>query len=194
MHTVFERRLLNKHDFTAKEFIQLAEFDVSEGRARQIVDQAETAARAVLHQYNLIEFLTETRVDPGAVIGRTDFWGTADLIAADPNSRTLLVGDLKTGRGRVEVEFNDQLLAYAMGAEALLEFTPRRVVLAVFQPPVYGNRAAVWETTTDTLRDFSRYAGERARLTDAPSIETTPSNEACQWCPAKAVCPAHQTA
>lgn len=193
MHAVFERRLLNQHDFTPEEIELLAEFDVSQSRAQLIVNQAEAAARTTLQQHNLVEFLTETRVDPGAVIGRTDFWGTADLIAADQNTGTLLVGDLKTGRGRVEVEFNDQLLSYAVGAEALLEFTPHRIVLAVFQPPVYGNRAALWETTVDTLRDFSRYAGERARLTDASSVEPTPSDEACQWCPAKAVCPAHRT-
>ncbi len=193
MHAVFERRLLNQNDFTADEFELLAELDVSELRARQIVDQAEVAARTTLQQHKLTEFLTETRVDPGVVIGRTDFWGTADLIAADPNTGTLLVGDLKTGRGRVEVEFNDQLLSYAVGAEALLEFTPHRVVLAVFQPPVYGNRAALWETTVETLRDFSRYASERARLTDVPSVEPTPSEEACQWCPAKAVCPVYRT-
>lgn len=193
MHAVFERRLLDKHDFTCEEIDLLAQFDVVEWRARMIVNQAEVAARCVLKENNLTEFLVETRVDPGAVIGRTDFWGTADLIAADKSTSTLLVGDLKTGRGRVEVEFNDQLLAYAVGAEVLLDFTPRRVLLAIFQPPVYGTRAAVWETTTETLSEFSRYAGERARITDSKLVVPTPSDEACQWCPARAVCPAHIT-
>lgn len=193
MHSVFERRLLNQHDFTSEEIKLLEELDFAESRARLIVDQAEVAVHSTMKQHGLRDFLTETRVDPGAVIGRKDFWGTADLIAADPNSATLLVGDLKTGRGRVEVEFNDQLLAYAVGAESLLKFTPRRVLLVVFQPPVYGSRAAVWETTTDTLRDFSKYALERAQLTDSLSTPPTPSHEACQWCPARTICPAHRT-
>ncbi len=193
MHTVFERRLLKQHDFTLEEIELLAEFDVVESRARSIVDQAEEAAVATMQQHGLLEFLTETRVDPGAVIGRSDFWGTADLIAADPNTATLLVGDLKTGRGKVEVEFNDQLLAYAVGAEALLQFTPKRVLLAVFQPPVYGKKAAVWETTSDTLREFAQFARERAQLTDLTTTAPTPSDKACQWCPARAICPAHRT-
>ncbi len=193
MHTVFERRLLKQHDFTLEEIELLAEFDVVESRARSIVDQAEEAAVATMQQHGLLEFLTETRVDPGAVIGRSDFWGTADLIAADPNTATLLVGDLKTGRGKVEVEFNDQLLAYAVGAEALLQFTPKRVLLAVFQPPVYGKKAAVWETTSDTLREFAQFARERAQLTDLTTTAPTPSDKACQWCTARAICPAHRT-
>jgi hypothetical protein len=193
MHAIFERRLLNQHDFTLNEIELLAKLEVQESRARKIVDQAEIAARTSMEQHCLVEFLTETRVDPGAVIGRQDFWGTADLIAVDPNSATLMVGDLKTGRGRVEVEFNDQLLAYAVGAEALLEFKPRRVLLAVFQPPVYGHRAAIWETTTETLREFSKYALERATLTDSNLTAPTPSAAACQWCPAKSICPAHHS-
>ena len=194
MHTVFERRLLNQHDFTHDEIELLAQFDVTESRARLIVDQAEQAARAALHQHGLVEFLTEIRVDPGAVIGRTDFWGTADLIAASPHTETLLVGDLKTGRGKVEPEFNDQLLAYGLGALSMLKFTPRRILLAVFQPPVYGKRAAVWETSPDVLSDFADYARERAQLTDSSDTAPAPSAEACQWCPAKAICPAHAMA
>jgi hypothetical protein len=193
MHTVFERRLLKQHDFTVEEIDLLAELVVPELRARLIVDQAQEAAHATMRQHGLTEFLTETRVDPGAVIGRSDFWGTADLIAANPSTATLLVGDLKTGRGKVEVEFNDQLLSYALGAKALLRFTPKRVLLAVFQPPVHGDQAAVWETTPQTLRDFSRYARDRAQLTDSPTSVPTASHEACQWCPAKAICPAHRT-
>lgn len=191
MHTVFERRLLNLHDFTSEEIELLAEFDVSESRARLIVDQAVVAARATLHQYRLSEYLTETRVDPGVIVGRDDFWGTADLIAANPHTETLLVGDLKTGRGKVEPEYNDQLLAYGLGTLPLLQFTPKRVLLAVFQPPVYGKRAAVWETTPDVLTDFAHFARERAQLTDSAETSPIPSVEACQWCPAKAICTAH---
>ena len=194
MHTVFERRLLNRHNFTHDEIESLAQFDVPESRARLIVDQAEVAARSTMQQHGFVEFLTETRVDPGAVIGRSDFWGTADLIAADPHTATLLVGDLKTGRSKVEPEFNDQLLAYGLGALSLLKFTPRRVLLAVFQPPVYGTRAAVWETTPDVLSEFANYARDRAQLTDSAATVPTPSVEACQWCPAKANCPAHANA
>ena len=193
MHSVFERALLGQHDFTSAEIEYLAELDVSEMRARTIVCQAAQAARHTLRQLYLAEFLTETRVDPGAVIGRDDFWGTADLIAADAITKTLLVADLKTGRGRVEVEFNDQLLSYALGALPLLQFKPTRIVLAIFQPAIYGDRASIWRTTSGVLHRFSEFAIGQASKTDHPDIEPTPSQEACRWCPARAVCPAHKT-
>lgn len=191
MHEVFERQLLGQHHFTSAEIESLAEFNVPESRARLIVDQAVTSARQTLQQFHLSEFLTETRVDPGAVIGRDDFWGTADLIAADAATRTLLVGDLKTGRGRVDAEFNDQLLSYGLGAMPLLEFEPERVVLAIYQPPVNGVRPSVWQTTPDTLREFAQFARVQAKQTDIKNALPTPSSEACQWCPARTICPAH---
>jgi hypothetical protein len=190
MHTVFERILLNQHDFTASEIEYLAELDVSEMRARTIVGQAVKAARYALRQLHMTEFVTETRVDPGAVIGRDDFWGTADLIAADATTQTLLVADLKTGRGRVDVEFNDQLLSYALGASRLLQFEPTRIVLAIFQPAIHGDRAAMWQTNWGVLREFSEFALKQASKTDQANTAPTPSQEACQWCPARAVCPA----
>lgn len=119
MHMIFERRMLGGKDITSEELAVLAELDVGEKRAKQIINDASKAATSVMRQYGVGEFLTETRVNPGERLGREDFWGTADLIAADLRTLTLLVGDLKTGRGRVDVEFNDQLLSYALGALGL---------------------------------------------------------------------------
>lgn len=41
-------------------------------------------------------------------------WGTADHMAG--NERVLTISDLKTGRQEVKAEFNEQMLAYAVGA------------------------------------------------------------------------------
>ena len=192
MHSVFERRLLGQSDFHISEIQSLAEFDVGEARARQIVDQAVVAAYSALAQYGITEYLTERRVNPGELVEREDFWGTADLIGANEANRTLLVGDLKTGRGRVEVEFNDQLLSYALGCLDLLDFEPERIVLAIFQPPLLGDRPALWETDAKTLRDFQVFVARQAALTDQIDLALTASEEACMWCPARAICPAHQ--
>ena len=179
MHAVFERRLLGQ-------------LDVSPARARQIVAQALLAAHGALAQYGVTEYLTERRVNPGGVVQRDDFWGTADLIGANQASRTLLVGDLKTGRGRVEVKHNEQLLCYALGALELIDFEPERIVLAIFQPPVFGERAALWQTDARTLQEFGVFVGQQAALSDLADLPPSPSTEACQWCPAKPVCPAHR--
>jgi len=173
LHAVFERQMLGQSHLHEHEIEWLSELDMGEARAR----------------YGIAEFLLERRVDPGAVIGRTDFWGTADLIGANADRRLLLVGDLKTGRGAVEVEGNDQMLAYALGSLALLNFVPQRIVLAVFQPPVLGDQPALWETDLETLLSFKRFISERAALTDGDH-PPQPSDDACQWCAAKSICPA----
>jgi hypothetical protein len=190
LHAVVERQLLGQSHLHEHEIEMLAEFDVGEMRARMIVDQGVSAARSAMARHRMSEFLVETRVDPGHTMGRTDFWGTADLIAANADTRTLLVGDLKTGRGRVEVEANDQMLSYALGALELMDFEPQRIVLAIFQPMLLGDRPALWETGLDTLYLFRSYIAERAAMTDRDDVEPEPSDEACQWCPARAVCPA----
>lgn len=189
LHDVYERKLLGRHDFSSFELAQLSALEVSPDRARQIIEQAVEATYQALSRYQLREFLTETRVNPGATMQRTDYWGTADVIAADASSRVLLVGDLKTGRGRVEVEANDQLFSYALGALSLLQFVPDRIVLAIFQPPVFGATPALWETDLLTLHAFAKYAEDQAALTDLPNPPAYPSQEACLWCSAKSICP-----
>jgi len=191
MHTIFERLLLNQSHLHEPEIEFLEQCGIPETRARQIIDQGVQAARRVLRQFQIKEFLTETRVDPGRTIGRSDFWGTADLIGACAAGEILLIGDFKTGRGRVDVIANDQLLSYALGALSLLSFEPTRIVLAIFQPPWLGDFPAVWETDRETLKQFQDFIAERAALTDQPEYPPQPSEDACAWCPAKHICPAH---
>lgn len=190
LHSVYERRLQQLGDFRENELEQLLAFDWSEKRSRQTIDQALTATYTALEKYGLTEFLTEMRVDPGTTIGRSDFWGTADLVSADVTNGVLLVGDLKTGRGKVDVDFNDQLMSYAVGCLELLDFEPKRVVLGIFQPPVSGSHPALWETDFQTLKKFSDFAKHQAFLTDQIGLPPSPSAEACLWCQAKSVCPA----
>lgn len=190
MHSGFERALLGVGHLTRSEVEALQQLGVSEERARQMVDQGVSAARSLLSRYHLTEFLTEHRVNPGARIKRSDFWGTADLIAACDGQGVLLVADFKTGRLPVEPQENAQMLAYASGCLDLLSFEPSRVVLAVLQPPVWGDQASVWETDLPTLHAFEAYAQTQAASTDLLDVTPNPSEAACQWCRGRAVCPA----
>lgn len=189
MHSVFERRLLNQEHLTHEEIEELSTLDVGEQRARLIIDQGVHAARQTLAHYRLSEFITEVRVNPGRRIGREDFWGTADLVAADAQRRILMVGDFKTGRGRVDVRNNTQLLSYGLGSLELLDFVPVRVIFAIFQPPLLGAKPALWETNLNAIQEFESLVSERASQTDRSDIEPVPSSDACQWCPAKSLCP-----
>jgi len=192
MHTAFERRMLAQGDITLEEITELGDLDVGESKARLIVDQGVEAAYKVLAQFDIEDYLCEQRVDPGQFIGRSDFWGTADLVGANESNKTCLIGDLKTGRGRVDPQFNEQMLSYALGALALIDFVPERIVLAIIQPPLLGATAAVWVTDIQTLEKFKEFARAQAALTDDLECQPNPSTEVCQWCPAKSICPAHQ--
>jgi hypothetical protein len=63
-------------------------------------------------------------------------------------------------------------------------------VLAILQPPVWGDQPCVWETDLATLHAFEAYARTQAALTDSQNVSPNPSEAACQWCRARAVCPA----
>jgi hypothetical protein len=189
MHLVFERLMLNQEHLTPQEIEELSLLEVGEQRARQIINQGVQAARDTLVQYRLKEFLTEVRVNPGRRMGRDDYWGTADVVGADAQQRILMVGDLKTGRGKVDVRNNTQLLSYGLGSLELINFIPERVIFAIFQPPVWGAKPAIWESNLQALLDFESHALVQAEKTDQLGVQPTPNAEACQWCPAKTVCP-----
>ncbi len=191
IHAAYERVLNGDHGLTEDEYVTLEACGVNRERARAILAQSVTATRALLDRYQIQHFVTEMRVDPGRRICRSDFWGTADLIGVAPATNTMLVADLKTGRVVVDPTDNVQLLAYAMGALDVVAFRPQRLALAIVQPPAYGDQAAVWETTPQVLQQFEEYVGQRAAATDDPMAAPVPSAEACQWCPARSICPAH---
>jgi hypothetical protein len=191
IHGGFERSLHGKRALSGPEIVELETYDWSSQRASSTIQQAVDAALRVMAEYEANHFATEIRVDPGHVIGRDDLWGTADVIAVSESTKTLVVADLKTGRGPVYPRGNLQLLIYALGARQLITFEPERVVLAILQPPLHGDRPQVWETDLATLRDFEAFITQRAAATDDPNAAPNPSPQACQWCPARVVCPAH---
>ncbi len=191
MHSAYERLLLGHHHLTTDEIESLVQCEVSESRARLIIEQGVTATNNAMLRFNVREFVTEIKVNPGARFGRADFWGTADVVGANADDRLVLVGDFKTGRGRVNVANNFQLMSYALGSLDLLDFSPRRVILAIFQPPIYGIAPALWETDTNGLLRFQDLAAKSAAQSDVDTLPQ-PSVNACMWCPAKSVCEAHE--
>jgi hypothetical protein len=190
LHGAYERCQLGGTGLTRAELLHLEACGVSSARAHTILNQALRATATLFDRYGVRHFVTEVRVDPGRRIGRNDYWGTCDLLGVAPASRTVILADFKSGRGVVDPVDNLQLLSYCLGALDLLDFTPQRLVLAIVQPPVFGDEAAVWETTPDVLMQFEQYARERAAATDDPTALPVASPEACQWCPARPICPA----
>jgi hypothetical protein len=115
--------------------------------------------------------------------------GTADVMGISQDK--LIIADLKTGRGYVDAEDNEQLKIYALGALMDHSEKPKEVEFQIIQPHHGEKRIhrmsvdelGVWETEVllpainDAISDAPRYA---------------PSESACQWCPAKHICSAQK--
>ncbi len=122
-------------------------------------------------------------------------FGTADLVAvqelANTDDHMLIIGDLKTGRHRVEAKENKQLMLYALGVYRRLKrrYNITVVRLVIFQP--YAGGASEWDISVEGLELFAKFAQKRALLAlDAYSrgkknlkaSDFKPSVDGCQWC------------
>lgn len=122
-------------------------------------------------------------------------FGTADIVAvqelANTDEHMLIVGDLKTGRHRVEAKENKQLMLYALGVYRRLKrrYNITVVRLVIFQP--YAGGASEWDISVEGLELFAKFAQKRALLAlDAYSrgkknlkaSDFKPSVDGCQWC------------
>lgn len=131
--------------------------------------------------------------DGNPVLGPRETYGTADLVAwfkLEDGSYMLVVGDLKTGRGKVPAKECKQLMLYALGL--LEQYSDRRVSvvrIVINQPPCGG--VSEWDVMPDALRIFGKFAAGRAeKALDAfargkrglKKGDFSPSADACQWC------------
>lgn len=136
--------------------------------------------------------LTEVKVKADKSIDER-VWGTADKIVYRKGD-TLIIRDLKFGKGLVEVEENEQMALYAiavMDTEAGWAF--EKVVLIIDQPraPHEDGRERRWETTVEWLKAFAVKAKAAAARTLDPNAPVVPGPWCdSTYCAARAVCPA----
>lgn len=122
-------------------------------------------------------------------------FGTADLVAvqelANTGEHMLIIGDLKTGRHRVEAKENKQLMLYALGVYRRLKrrYNITVVRLVIFQP--YAGGASEWDISVEGLELFAKFAQKRALLAldayfrgkkNLKASDFRPSVDGCQWC------------
>jgi len=140
------------------------------------------------------DMLVEQVVDLGGWLEQPDAYGTADTIVIVDD--TLHVIDLKYGRNYVAAEENKQLMLYGLGALdlATLCYDIKRVVLTIYQPKV-SMEPSTYGMSVEDLEHFARTARVSAKVAVAQfegKVEPVlvPGESQCQWCKAKAVCPA----
>ena len=116
-------------------------------------------------------------------------FGTADVIATVDD--TLFVIDLKYGKGvKVFAENNPQGMLYALGAlhERAVFQDFKEVVIVIHQPRL--DHVSEWSITPKELYKWAEWVKERALMCLEPDAQRTPGEKQCQWCRAKATCPA----
>lgn len=118
-------------------------------------------------------------------------FGTSDVIIIDPKTKTMRIIDLKYGQGvPVYADNNSQAQLYALGA--LNDFGDmadiERIDIAIIQPRL--DIISEWSTTVDALRVFGEKVNNAALEALKPNAKRQPGEKQCQWCRAKATCPA----
>ena len=118
-------------------------------------------------------------------IGGEIYFGTSDLVVEKPG-HVVFVCDWKTGFGEVpEAPDNLQGAAYALAAMQEMGKSGAEVY---FYNPCTNWRSAAFFDSADGLAREVLGVIDRAKAPDAPLC---PSEEACRWCAACAICPAH---
>lgn len=157
-------------------------------------------------RYSLAGFIEDLAFEGyDSSINPADTGGTADLTAVSFDWGTLYVRDYKNGRGIVEVENNDQLLSYALGA--LLEFDCDDiddVEMGIDQPNAVHGSGETLRTWTVPKEHVYKWAKEEMipimeecldgveafREGDPDFVQNyiKPSDDACMWCSARGRC------
>lgn len=146
------------------------------------------------------ELSIEESLDVSAITCEEGAKGTSDAVIV--NGDELILVDLKYGQGvRVNAEGNQQLQLYALGALELYELTNefKTVRMVIVQPRL--NHIDEWTVSVSQLQLFREEVKKAAskcqtavtyfnQYQELHSKYFSPSESACQFCRAKANCPA----
>lgn len=143
--------------------------------------------------------ISERRVDPAFLTGRSDLSGTVDVQIHGAD--TLEIIDYKDGISPVSAEDNPQLEQYAIGAvsEYLANKQPWDhmpwvdVRMTIIQPKlaIKGmSPITSWIIPISYLMDRVERLKQEAAATDAPDAPLAPGESQCKYCKAKGSCSA----
>jgi len=129
-----------------------------------------------------------TYVDTDDVVLR----GTADVIGVGQD--ILIIADLKTGNGYVD-EDSEQMKIYALSAIRTMNLDNKikNIELQIVQPRTGATR--IHRMTAHELQQWDEQVLQPAiKQTLDANGKPRPSEKACQYCPAKLICPAQREA
>lgn len=133
------------------------------------------------------ELLVETKFDLSSI--HPGLFGTADAIVYHPKKKLLEVFDFKYGAGiQVDVEENEQLMYYGLGALIQTGYPAETIELVISQPRVSLEEKR-WSFDAIDILDFAADLKVAAEATEKENAPLVPG-EHCRFCPAAATkCP-----
>lgn len=165
-------------------------FLLSGGHPPERVENALFAAREIWKLSTVYDGPLRAEKEASLRHIHKDFWGTLDASIVEVFG-WLVVVDYKNGRIPVEVEENEQLIAYALAEAHAHHFNFVGALLVIIQPNHDHDDGPVrsWEISMGELaawEDKFRKAIAATQKKDAP----LKAGSWCDWCKAKAECPA----
>ena len=161
-------------------------FKDCEDEAMRYVTRLIRDFMTVKKESDLAYLMPEVKVDLSELL--PGMFGTADAVIVDPGRKTLIIRDLKTGRGLVQAEtadgkINPQLAAYAFGVYTTIsEFVAiNKVIVQIDQINLYEFLTA--ELSSEELEDWAIKTKPQLEdaLSDAPQ-KIMKAGEHCAFC------------
>lgn len=184
----FDTGKITKRKFNAQLKKFKAENEYYSVSFEEFVDDYVGFVNETINSYDEPEVELEQRVNFSDWV--PDGYGTSDVVIMTDS--VLHIVDLKFGKGvPVSAIENTQLMLYALGTyyEFNMAYDFETVRMTIHQPRLYDT--STYELSVAELLDWAEtIVKPRAELAIAGEGDYKPSEKACQWCPAKAVCKA----
>ena len=201
-HTLLEKCI--KHKVHAPYFVgQIltdhdGEFKVDADRATRVQLALDYIIKRVAEEstpFLIPKVISETRVDPEHLLGRSDLSGTVDIQIHGYDMLELI--DYKDGMGIVSAEGNLQLEQYAYGVLAGFklpvngDYPFKTVRMTIIQPKLALRGMPAITSHDVSVRDLLANMGtiiSQAAATDKPDAPLVPGESQCKFCRAKGSC------
>ena len=170
-------------------------FHVDADRAARVQTALDYIEKRKAEHNGLCRVLTETRVDPEHLLGRSDLSGTVDVQIISSDVLELI--DYKDGMGIVSAEGNLQLEQYAYGVLAGYKlpvngaYPFKTIRMTIIQPKLALRGMPAITSHEVSVRDLMANMGtiiSQAAATDAPDAPLVPGESQCKFCRAKGSC------
>ena len=198
-HTLLETCIVtgsNAHSFVGQLMTDHdGSFHVDADRATRVQIALDYIEKRKAEHFGFCKVITETRVDPEHLLGRSDLSGTVDVQILGGDTIELI--DYKDGMGIVTAEGNMQLEQYAYGVLAGFklpvngDYPYKTVRMTIVQPKLAMKGMKPITSHEVSVRDLLSNMGTiitQAAATDAPNAPLVPGESQCKFCRAKGSC------